>query len=231
MHRLHPLTSRRSGGLTVVEVTVVVAVVVVLVALLFPHLSSPRDNPQRQKANTVLRGAVNAINNYRQDYGCFPAVGKPRTTKEKFIFVGDVRAGCTASNAGLMDTLRAIPRGPNAGHVLNWRQVKYYEGHKATDPKNPREGFADGSEFPSAVQGQLFDPWGAQYCFVIETDDDQVLDLSTIYADMTGPMNEVRFPVVGFSLGKDGKLGGEGFEGRYRKEKSNQAPEDVVSWQ
>jgi hypothetical protein len=127
--------------------------------------------------------------------------------------------------------LRAIDRGENEKHKMNFRQVKYYEGKKATDPKNPRDGFLDGSEFDQAKAGQLLDPWGAQYCFILDADGDEVIDMSEYFTDLAGPENHVRFSSVGFSMGKNSKIGGKGYEGKFKKENSNEAPDDIVSWQ
>jgi hypothetical protein len=131
----------------------------------------------------------------------------------------------------LFDVLRAIARGDNTDHKLNFRQVKYYDGKKATDPKNPRDGFLDGSEFDQSKAGRLMDPWGTQYCIVLDSDGDEVIDMSTFFTDLTGESNFVRFSAVGFSMGKDSKRGGKGYENKLKKEKSNEAPDDIVSWQ
>ena len=34
-----------------------------------------------------------------------------------------------------------------------------------------------------------------------------------------------------FSLGKDGIPGGKGYDGKFRKPASSDAPDDIVSWQ
>src|SRR5262249_46323847 len=138
---------------------------------------------------------------------------------------------CKVNNDQLFNVLRAIDKIPNESHALNPKQVKYFEGGKAGDSRNPRDGFLDGSEFEGTKQGQLVDPWGAQYCFVLETDGNDELDMSTFYTDLTGNDNRIRFAAVGFCLGKDSKRGGKGYENKFRKEKSTEAPDDVVSWQ
>jgi hypothetical protein len=148
------------------------------------------------------------------------------------VYVGD--PACKASenpNGVLFDVLRAIPRGPNANHVLNPRRQVYFEMEKARDPKNPHNGFADGPQFSAKDQGCLFDPWGLQYCIVFTTDGSDALDLGAAYSDLAGPENLIRVPVAAFSLGKDGIPGGKGYEGRLRKPASSEPPDDIVSWQ
>ena len=126
---------------------------------------------------------------------------------------------------------RDIPRGPNANHALNPKQQKYFEGRVAREPKTPRSGFADGTTFSAADQGCLFDPWGHQYCIVFSMDGSGTLDLSAVYSDLAGPEHLIRRPVAAFSLGKDGIPGGKGYEGKFRKPASSEAPDDVFSWQ
>jgi len=94
--------------------------------------------------------------------------------------------------------------------------------------KNPREGFVDGREFPEDIQGQLLDPWGKQYCILLDADGDEVLDISEFFQDQKDP---IRFSAAAFSMGKNLEIGGKGYVGRLRKERSNEAPEDIVSWQ
>jgi type II secretory pathway pseudopilin PulG len=210
--------------------------IIVLLAILYALMltgggsGSRRENARRQEALTVARSAAAALNNYRADYGHFPALGQPRSTTEKFVLFGERAAGCSQDNGAVFDTLRSIPRGPNANDALNPRQVKYYEGKKATDPKLPRDGFADGAEFPAQIQGRLYDPWGGQYCVLWETDNDSFIDVSPIFQDLTGPENTIKVRTAVFSLAHDGELGGKGYAGRYQKEKSS-TPNDIVSWE
>lgn len=227
-----PIPHHNRAALSGFECLVLLAVVATLLALLFPTMcGGTRENPRRQAAATCVKSAVNALKNYREDYGAFPALGHPRNAQEKFILVGDRAAGCNQSNSALFDVLRAIPRGPNANHAINDKQVKYLEGMKAIDASNPRDGFADDAAFPPEKQGRYYDPWGAEYCFVFETDDDGKINVGSIYRDLSAIENTLAYPAVGFSLGKDGELGGKGYEGCYKKAKSNEAPDDVVSWQ
>ena len=203
----------------------------VLWKLLFPVIG-PHGMPRRQAASTATHNIVNALEHYKADYGHFPEIVKALPHGRKVICVGDPACKISdGSNSLLFDVLRDIPRGPNANHALNPRQQKYFAMSVAKDPKNPRDGFADGPEFPEALQGCLLDPWGHQYCIVFTTDGSSTLDLSAVYSDLAGPENLIRIPVVAFSLGKDGIPGGKGYEGKLRKPSSTEAPDDIVSWQ
>ncbi len=229
--KLHP--ARHSYAFTLIELITVIAIISILMALLFPHLSSARDNARRQEASTIVKSIVNSCNNYKQDYGKFPPVtaALSGTAENGFYAYGDAAEGKgKVDNDELFDILRAISRGPNANHVMNTRQVKYYEGKKATDPRNPRDGFCDGSDFQEDKRGQLMDPWGKQYTIILESDGDEIIDMSSIFTDLSGPENFIRYSALAFSLGKNEKIGGKGYENRYKKDKSNEPPDDIVSW-
>jgi len=233
--KTHPARASSAFAFTLIELITVIAIIAVLMGLLFPHLASARDSARRQTAATVVRNVVNACNSYKQDYGFYPKVVAAKdssSTDNPYMSFGESDAHCKSDNNALFDILRAISNdGENKDHALNPKQTKYYEGKKATDKNNPRDGFQDGSEFTSSKRGQLMDPWGKQYCFILETDSNEELNIGTYYSDLGKKEDVVRFGAVGICLGKDGILGGKGYEGKYRKEKSTEAPDDVVSWQ
>jgi prepilin-type N-terminal cleavage/methylation domain-containing protein len=233
--KLRPATLRPQFAFTLIELITVIAIIAILMALLFPAISGAKDSARRGKAGTVVRSIVNACKNYQNDYGKFPPVpgasnggGTGGATSNIYSSFGDMtNAHCKVNNNELFDVLRAIDRGSNAQHVLNRRQQKYFEEGKATDIKNPREGFADGKDFDDKVQGQLLDPWGTQYCIVLDGDGDETLKMTDFYSDLS---DDVRFSAVAFSLGKNGDLGGKGYKS-LRKPNSTEAPDDIVSWQ
>lgn len=213
-------------------IAVIFFICVVLSGFIFSYLASRPEICRRLEAPATVRNIHLALQSYFNDYGHFPAIIKPLPEGRRKICVGD--PACKISegpNSLLLNVLRAIPRGPNVNHALNPKRQKYFEARVATDPKVPHGGLADGVNFSTADQGCLFDPWGHQYCIVFTMDGSGKLDLSEIYSDLTGPEHLIRFPVAVFSLGKDGILGGKGYEGKFRKLGSNKAPDDIVSWQ
>lgn len=227
---------RSQHALTRIELLVGIAVIAILFALLFPCPCCVRRDPARRvKAATVAKDIVNACKNYAIEYGKYPAVeaAKGGSEKNRYLSFGDIPAGkCKVDNSQLFDVLRAIPRagGANASNALNPNKQKYFEQPKAVDPKSPRDGFTDGTTFPAAIQGQLIDPWGKQYCIILDADGDEVIDMKEFFSDLTGPEQSVTFSVAAFSMAKDGQRGGKGYEGQFRKPNSNQPPDDEVSW-
>lgn len=224
---------RPQRAFTLIELITVIAIISILMALLFPALAAAREGARRAKAGTVVKDIVNACKNYALDYGKYPPVvaAKAGSGTNTYGSFGDITAGkCKVDNNQLFDILRGIAKGENALHVLNPRQQKYFDQTKATDIKNPRDGFVDGSEFPVGKVGQLMDPWGNEYCIVLDIDGDDVIDMNEFYTDLIAPDNSVRSGAVAFSMAKDGIRGGKGYPNLYRKTSSSQAPDDVVSW-
>lgn len=204
----------------------ILGVCFVLGNLFFPVIN-PRSS-RRAEASATVRQLVAALKYYHNDYGHFPEIGKSFANGKWIVCVGDPACKATSGrNSLIFDVLRDIPRGPNANHALNLKRQKYFENPVAKDPKNPRNGFVDGPEFSDAIQGCLFDPWGRQYCIMFTMDDSGIVDVSAVCSDF----GIVRMPVVAFALGKDGIVGGKGYEGKYRPPKPTDTPDDAISWE
>ena len=233
-----PATLRPQFAFTLIELITVIAIIAILMGLLFPAISGAKETARRGQAATVIKSIVNASKSYANDYGKYPPIdsassgggsGGGGATADTYYSYGDTKNGkCKEDNNELFDVLRAIDRGANVKHVMNKRQQRYFEEKKATDPKLPREGFADGKEFSDDIQGQLFDPWGNQYCVVLDGDGDEILKMGSFFTDLS---DDLRFSAVAFSMGKNGDIGGKGYQGRLRKSKSSEAPDDLVSWE
>jgi hypothetical protein len=176
---------------------VIFGVAVVVWGLLFPRIGGPSESAPHARSGTAVRNIVNALKSYQHDYGHFPEIGKPLPDGKRMIFIGDPACKISSGpNSLLFDVLRAIPHGANVNHALNPHQQKYFEMGKAKDSKVPRDGFADGPEFPELLQGCLFDPWGRQYCVVFTMDDSGTIDLSAVYSDLASPEHLIRSPVA-----------------------------------
>ena len=234
MNARSSLRQPQSAAFTLIELLTVIAIIAILMGLLFPALSAAKEQARRAAASTAVRAIVGACKGYQTDYGKFPPVPAALTgdvnTGGYYAFGDKTSGGCQVTNEQLFDILRSIPRGANNNNALNKRQQKYFEMGKAKDPKSPRDGFIDGSEFTTGTQGQLMDPWGTQYCIVLDAADTGTIDMKAFYTDLGGA-NLLRVSAAVFSMGKDGKRGGKGYEGKFRKTGSSEAPDDVVSWQ
>lgn len=235
--KTHPPTLRPNVAFTLIELITVIAIIAILMSLLFPVLTMVREHTRRSKANTVIKSIVHSCKSYANDYGKYPPIpgaladGANSNNGEStsYYSYGETQPGkCKMSNNHLFDVLRAIARNANTGDQLNKRRQSYFEQNKAFDATNPREGFADGNEFTSELQGQLLDPWGRQYCIVLASDTDQFLKLTAFFQDLREP---IRNSAAVFSMARNGEIGGQGYQGRLRKEHSKEASEDIVSWE
>lgn len=235
--KLHPKSSSAWLGFTLIELITVIAIIAILMSILLPVIAMVRETARRTKAATVVKSIVISCKNYATDYGKYPPIpgalvqasteNGGSTDGGSYYSYGDTEtAKCKVPNSQLFDVLRAINRGPNGGNALNRRKQSYFEEPKANDPRNAREGFVDGQEFPSELQGQLLDPWGKQYCVVLDADGDGFLKMDAFFKDLAEP---VRTPAAAFSLAKNGEIGGKGYPGRLRSD-ARTAPDDVISW-
>ncbi len=247
--KTHPVRLHSKLAFTLIELITVIAIISILMALLFPAIAGAKESARRAKAQTVVKDIVNACKNYSNDYGKYPPIpdakedsssgsGKDKTTTSYYAYGPKTTAGTQTGdkvfkvdNGELFNVLRAIDTGLNATHKYNKRQQKYIEQPKANDTKNPREGFCDGKDFDTKVTGWLMDPWGTEYAIVLDADGDEELNLDTFYTDLSDKKDVIRMSAVAFSLGKDGKRGGKGYEDKTRKENSKEAPDDLFSWQ
>ena len=228
MNPRHHLPAAPRAAFTLIELLTVIAIIAILMGLLMSAIGGAKDQARRAEAGATIKNIVNASKNYATEYGKFPPVDATATTVYTF---GEKGKGFARDNSDLFNVLRAIATGQNTGHVLNKRQQKYFEGPKARDTKNPRSGFTDGNGYAGGVpQGALMDPWGTQYCVILDaTGNDEIAasDVQKFYKDL----DIIRMSAIAFSLGKDGIIGGKGYEGNYRKPNSSEAPDDIVSWQ
>ncbi|HEX3852265.1 MAG TPA: hypothetical protein VHW01_14950, partial [Polyangiaceae bacterium] len=96
----------------------------------------------------------------------------------------------------------------------------------AADPRHPRNGIVDSPDAPADLEGCFMDPWGHQYCVVMDANHDGKIDVGRFYQDYAGEQAP-RTGVGAFSLGKDGQLGNKG-DHRYRQGRDKS--DDIVSW-
>jgi len=224
-------TARSHTGFTLIELLTVITIIAILMAMLFPFVGSIKESARQRKADQDIRIIVNAVQNYYVDYGQYPAMDpNPNPQNVGDTACGDKAAQITIDNANLFNILRDIDKAPNGNHALNPRQQKYIETHVVSNPQSPRDGFLEvaggGATGGGGVAGSWYDPWGSQYCVVIDSNGDNVIDVSKFYTDFKDE-NAPRVAIGGFSLGKDKKLGKAGDQ-TYKKDQDYS--DDRVSW-
>ena len=233
MNSRNSLPKNRIAAFTLIELLTVIAIIAILMGLLFPVLSSAKNSARRQAAAVGIRNIVAACKSYQTDYGKFPPVAAALVNvgTDNYYAYGDKDdGGCAVTNDQLFDILRSLDHGPNPKFLLNKRQVRYFEMGKAKEPKTPRDGFTDfgDNEGFTGTKGQLLDPWGKQYCIVLDADDDGAIDMHQFFTDLTAPLRQ---SAAAFSMGIDGKRGAKEYRNQFRKAGSTDAPDDIVSWQ
>ena len=235
------LSPSASSAFTLIELLTVIAIIAVLMGLLFPALGAIRESARRTQAQNDTRQIVAAVKHYFTEYGKYPMLeaAKEKKNEEEETedkFVGDPVSEAEIMNSALFNTLRAINDEPNTDHVLNPRKVIFFEGKAVSNIEQPKSGFLDrdkkgksgGGGDGGNLKGSFFDPWGKQYCVMIDTNYDNVLDMGQCYTDFRAEQDKPRVGVGAFSMGKDNKLGDNGTK-KYRE--GQKVSDDVVSWQ
>jgi hypothetical protein len=237
MHFPRP-PNRSESAVTRVQAIVTLAVLGVLFsiafALLYPAVKMVRASRLSAEAGTMVKNIANACRFYADENGGFPPIAAARDGQEgnRYLSFGDTTEGrCKVNNSELFNALRGISAGSNSGDVLNQWKTNYFTGPVAAGHEPPRNGFADGSKFPEALRGRLFDPWGAEYCVLLDDDKDGRINVGAFYQDFARPEETVQNSAVAFSMGEDRKRGGEEYEGFFKKPFSDRAPDDFISWQ
>ena len=232
------LRKPKNAAFTLIELLAVIAIIAILMKLLFPVIISAKNQTRRLEAGNDARAIVNACKAYSNDYGKFPPVSSAAgaTTysfgpKKKDDRVKGDQGTYDLDNAELFNILRAIPTGLNTDNKLNKRSQKYFEHPVAKDLKTPRSGFVDGAGYAAyAPAGALMDPWGTQYCVVLDaTGADEIAktDVQKYYSDF----DIIRMGAISFSLGKDQILGTKENPKRFKGPATSDTPDDAISWQ
>ncbi len=201
----------------------VISIIAVLAGLLLPVTSSVMDNARKTEAKSTETQIVAAIKSFQTDYGVYP--NPDNATVDK--------TWINTTNQNLFYILRATETANNITPVINTRRIVYFEGKDVKTAATPKSGFAtqtvnksgSGGVSYSVNKDGLTDPWGNGYYIRCDTGYSDAV--TTPYSsasdgadDGGGTANVLRFGVIAWSPGKDGKLGTATTPG-----------DDVISWQ
>lgn len=226
MNSLRPPRSfSLTAAFTLIELLTVIAIIAILMSLLFPVVNSVKESGRKAQAKQDIMGIITAVKAYNTEYGKYPPMdpaGAPPAGSAD-AGVGDkTNAEMPNDNSVLFDTLRAIDRGVNTGHEKNPRKIGFFEGKSVANVDQPRGGFVD--KGTGEKRGCFFDPWGTQYNIVVDTNYDNVVEVTQYYSDI--PKDESpRSGVVAFALGRDNKLGADG-----NKKSLDKESDDIMTW-
>ena len=199
------------SGFTLIELLVVIVIIAVLIGLAFPAFQGVQNSAKRTQAKNDLVQIVTAVNAYYTEYGKYPV-----TTVS-----GDEEI--RTDNSNLLNTLRGVAAGANAGDALNPRKIIFLSPPEAKDRTLPKAGLSPG--------GIYYDPWGKKDAaseagvYHVTIDGNYDNEVTNPYTADTGAGGaKIRQGVIAYSLGKDG-LGGSG------SKSAGPAKDDVISWQ
>lgn len=223
------LAARSNAAFTLIELLTVIAIISILMAMLFPMISNAKEAARRAKAKQDCLNIVHSIETYTTEYSQPPRVdpsaaapaGGPTDDA-----AGDIAAQMDNRNATIFNTLRDIDKAPNANHLQNPKHQPYFGANAVSNTAKPKEGFLETAGAAGGSQGSFYDPWGCEYNIVIDTNSDNLIDVSKYYTDFADD-NAPRVSVGVFSLGKDKTLG-KNSDKQYKN--GADLSDDLLSW-
>jgi prepilin-type N-terminal cleavage/methylation domain-containing protein len=228
---MRPLQNRESA-FTLIELLVVIAIIIILAGLLFPAYQAVQNQAKRTQAKNDLTQIVTAVNAFYTEYGMYPVAAAATDTCFNW---GD---GACASqqrfpfNSTLLNELRACTATDtscSAPASLNTRQIVYISPPIVKDPNNPKSGI--GTIAANASRGKFFDPWGAPYNVVIDSNYNN--SVPNIYGAQSvggAGVDPILQGVVAWSNGTDLQVGTNS-NYVYKDPTTGAQSDDVISWQ
>lgn len=177
-----------------------VAVLLILAAY-FPISCETGGGGKKAQAKNDIMQTVNAVKAFYSDFSRFPF--DPVSPALDVEVYGD-------SQGQFFDVLRNIdPKDRSKrGNPQNARGIVFFEGKEAAG-KPPKGGFGP--------NGRLYDPWGREYRFIVDTNYDGKVTVPKSWNTKDNG-KEIAAPVIGFSFGKKDSLDAAGRR------------DDVTSW-
>jgi len=167
------------SGFTLVELLVVIAIIAMLATISLPVISRAMESVRRAQAQTEVRSIESAVLAYLNEYGRFPhGSGGP-----------DVSYGESGEreNSDLINVLRA-----DRDHIARSENPRYIMFLEVPEQRLVDE---DGN-----IDGNYRDPWGRPYEIIVDTNFDNVIDVSSVDPD-AGDQGEIRRRVAVWSYG------------------------------
>jgi prepilin-type N-terminal cleavage/methylation domain-containing protein len=222
---------------TLIELLTVITIIAILMGLLFPAMGIVKEQARRAEAKVAVGQIAAAIKQYHTEYGKYPVLDYTAAdATPSDVKLGDgTLPGVEDNNDDLFMTLRSKPQGKNGtDNLYNPRRISFFEYKSAGDVNAPKSGFLDAAG--TGVVGSLYDPWGRQYNIIIDSNYNEVINLTGIYADFTEVSQDTtdtgaRTGVGVFSFGKDSQVGSpkDGVTGKFRE--GSKLSDDIISWQ
>jgi prepilin-type N-terminal cleavage/methylation domain-containing protein len=208
MNRNRDLPAPLACGFTLLELVIVITILGVLVTMLFGAIGKTKEFARRAQSRHDVLQIVSAVNAYYAEYAAYPIPPEQSGAEVSY----------TTDNSELFNTLRGLPLGRNADHVLNPRQVDFIQIPNASNSANPRSGLAHGCWYDpwgpqpgkaesgvyhirldGSYQGQVTDPYPGH-----DDDDDDESDSESQGRDTSSEAAVIHTGVIAWSLAKGG---------------------------
>jgi type II secretory pathway pseudopilin PulG len=195
-----------------IELLVVISIIAVLAGLLLPVISKVMINAQETSAKNMEIQIVNAVNNFKTEYGVYPMpADAPPNTEVCF-------GTQTPTVTELFDILQADNQGTEA--TINTRGIVYIELPQA---KNQIQGQSKNGLGPDRM---LYDPWGTIY--LVGMDGGYTGYVNNPYSAGAGSV-PLQLGVIVYSWGPDKLTTSDFFGGGKKSDPTSM--DDVISWQ
>ncbi|WP_035611826.1 type II secretion system protein [Haloferula sp. BvORR071] len=188
--KTRPVSRRRAGGFTLVELLVVISIIVVLAAMTFAGIQIAVNKQKALQTKTNASGLQTAIEGFYSTYSRLPDFGAQ----------GDESQTEGQSGQELLTILLGKEEANNS--MQNKKQIRFLTVEE-TKIKS-KGGLLYGQGGSGAKPEGLYDAWGRPFRIMLDTDYDQEIN------DPLKQGNVVRNKVViVYSYGPDGKTGGK----------------------
>ena len=224
-----PATHRRA--FTLIELLVVMGIIAILVGLLFPAFKAVQTQARNTQAKNDLTQIVSAVNAFYTDYGRYPTPSGAAAGDCAFNWTIPTVPN-SYGNDWLFNELRACsarPSDPSCSSnvnapIINARQIVYISPPVVKDPTSPKSGI-ERTGGNAANVGKFYDPWGAPYIVLIDSNYDNSVRNPYIALGGSGAGSDpIAQGAIAWSNGPDLQVGTN----------SNNIytnSDDVISWQ
>jgi prepilin-type N-terminal cleavage/methylation domain-containing protein len=230
---MHPL-SKHTRAFTFIELLVTMVLVAILASIAYPAYTSVMERARKAHAKNDLTQIVTAVNAFYTDYGTYPVPSSlPAGSDCSFSWDVPPAQRPEPYNDWLLNELRACTAADttscSGAATLNTRQIVYISPPIVKDPNNPKSGI--GTIAANASRGKFFDPWGAPYNVVIDSNYNN--SVPNIYGAQSvggAGVDPILQGVVAWSNGTDLQVGTNS-NYVYKDPTTGAQSDDVISWQ
>ena len=171
-----------SRAFTLIELLVVISIIAVLASISVPVTSTVMNRARKATCQNDCMQLQNAIKGFYNEYYAYPVRGDSEGPYE--------------TDGDLMDVLMSADSAE--ADDLNRRKIPFWEPSKMAKSEKVAGYHPD--------TGRLNDPWGQMYEVYMDADDNESLNVPSIYGDKFGRTGRIKRPIFVHSSGIDKKF-------------------------